>query len=218
MPRPVALFDFDGTLADSFGWFAQTLRELAPRYRLSALDEAQIAALRGLEARAILRRLGISWWKLPLLTRDMRTRMRNDIARIAMFPGIPEALAQLAAEGWRLGIVSSNSEANIRAVLGPSMAHVELCECGAAIFGKPAKLKKALARLGAAPAEACYIGDEIRDAEAAGALGMRFVGVAWGYTTPAALQRASAETLCDSTHFLPGILRMHANRGAFGGD
>ena len=206
MERRVALFDFDGTLADSFGWFAETLRTLSPRYRLTPLDDAQMAALRGLEARAILRRLGISWWKLPLLTRDMRRRMQRDIARIRLFPGIPEALAQLAGDGWRLGIVSSNSEANIRSVLGPCAAHFALFECGASIFGKPAKLEAALARLGATAAEACYVGDELRDAEAARTLGLRFVGVTWGYTSPAALGAAHGAILCDSPHFLPSCL------------
>lgn len=207
MPPRVALFDFDGTLADSFGWFAQTLLEIAPRYRLARLDAAQLQALRGLDAREIMRRLDLHWWKLPAVTAEMRRRMRRDIDRIALFPGIADALATLAADGWRIGIVSSNSETNIRRVLGASAAHVALYECGASLFGKPAKLGKALARLDATPAVACYVGDEIRDAEAAAAAGMRFLGVAWGYTVPTALQAHCGKKPCESTRFLVEALR-----------
>ncbi len=41
--------------------------------------------------------------------------------------------------------------------------------------------------MGVAPAEAIYIGDETRDAEAAAEAGVAFGAVAWGYAAPAAL-------------------------------
>lgn len=208
MPRyRLAMFDFDGTLADSFGWFAATLREITPRYRLTPLDDAQLQALRGLDARSIMQRLGLPWWKLPLLTREMRRRMRGDIAGIVPFDGVDTLLSSLKSQGVAIAIVTSNSPGNVRAVLGEqTMSQVDALEGDISIFGKPARLRKMLERFDCAPRDAVYIGDEIRDAQAAAALGMDFIGVGWGYTRTDALQAHARHEVCsDSQSLLAAI-------------
>lgn len=204
MPRyRLAMFDFDGTLADSFGWFAATLREITPRYRLTPLDDAQLQALRGLDARAIMQRLGLRWWQLPLLTREMRRRMRGDIAGIVPFEGVDTLLASLTSRGIVVAIVTSNSPGNVRAVLGDrAMAHVDAVEGDISIFGKQARLAKTLKRFACAPGDAVYVGDEIRDAQAAAALGIDFLGVGWGYTRPDALQPHTRQEVCANSQSL----------------
>lgn len=207
MPRyRLAMFDFDGTLADSLGWFARTMPEVAARHGLARLDEAEWEALRGLDARAIMARLGLPWWKLPALTRDMRRRMRADIATIPVFPGIDTLFSTLARNGVGIAIVTSNSEENVRAVLGERMvAEVDAFACGVSMFGKRQKLGDTIRRCRRTREESVYVGDEIRDAEAAAALGIDFIGVAWGYTLPEALARRSGRpvngdpaTLCEA--------------------
>lgn len=203
----LAMFDFDGTLADSFGWFAATLREITPRYRLTPLDDAQLQALRGLESRAIMQRLGLPWWKLPLLTREMRRRMRNDIGGIVPFDGVGELLSSLKSQGVAIAIVTSNSPGNVRAVLGEqAMSHVDALEGDISIFGKQSRLARTLKRFGCVPGDAVYVGDEIRDAQAASALGMDFIGVAWGYTRAEALQAHTRHKVCADSHQLLATL------------
>ena len=203
----LVMFDFDGTLADSFGWFAATLRDITPRYRLTPMDDAQLQALRGLDARTIMQRLGLPWWKLPLVTREMRRRMRADIAGIVPFDGVDTLLSSLKAQGIAIAIVTSNSPGNVRAVLGDgAMAHVDALEGDISIFGKPARLRKTLKRFKCAPCDAVYVGDEIRDAQAAAALGLHFIGVGWGYTRPDALQAHARHEVCaDSQSLLTAI-------------
>lgn len=199
----LAMFDFDGTLADSVDWFAATLREITPRYRLTPLDDAQLQALRGLDARTIMQRLGLRWWQLPLLTREMRRRMREDIAGIVPFEGVDTLLASLASHGVVVAIVTSNSPGNVRAVLGDrAMAHVDVVEGDISIFGKQARLAKTLKRFACAPGEAVYVGDEIRDAQAAAALGIDFLGVGWDYTRPDALQPHTRHEVCANSQSL----------------
>ena len=208
MPRyRLAMFDFDGTLADSFGWFAATLREITPRYRLTPMDDAQLQALRGLDARTTMQRLGLPWWKLPLVTREMRRRMRGDIAGIVPFDGVDTLLASLKSQGVAIAIATSNSPGNVRNVLGElAVAHVDALEGDIPIFGKPARLRKMLKRFGCAPRDAVYIGDEIRDAQAAATLDMDFIGVGWGYTPPDALQAHARHEVCaDSQSLLAAI-------------
>ena len=91
--------------------------------------------------------------------------------------------------GATLAVVSSNSRENVRHVFGAEVAAlVAYYECGVSVFGKEAKLKKILRQSGIPRSEAIYIGDEIRDSQAARDVGIAFGGASWGYTTVAALR------------------------------
>ena len=46
----LVIFDFDGTLADSFPWFVKVFDTLAERYHFRRITEQEGAALRGLRA------------------------------------------------------------------------------------------------------------------------------------------------------------------------
>ncbi|GGC44668.1 phosphoglycolate phosphatase [Siccirubricoccus deserti] len=180
----LVVFDVDGTLADSFPWFAGVLNSVADRFGFRRVNAAERDALRHCDSREILRRLQVPSWKLPLIAMHMRKLKAEAV--IPLFPEVPQMLARLQAAGLTLGIVSSDSEANIRAALGPeTAARIAHWGCGAGLFGKPAKLRRLARQAGVAPA--LYIGDEQRDAEAAAKAGFAFGAVLWGYASPAAL-------------------------------
>jgi phosphoglycolate phosphatase len=186
-PRLVVL-DFDGTLADSFDWFCSVLNGVADRYRFRRVEAHEVEGLRLQGARAIVAHLGIPRWKLPLIARHMHALAARDAGQIALFPGVPAMLAEIAAADVRLAILSSNRADTVRRVLGPgNAAHIAAYACGASIFGKARRLRALLAQTGVAPEQALCVGDEIRDLEAARAAGCPFGAVAWGYTDPRAL-------------------------------
>jgi hypothetical protein len=60
----LAIFDFDGTLADSAGWIRDRLPELARAHHFHSPTPEELEGLRGIEPREVLRRLGIPAWKL----------------------------------------------------------------------------------------------------------------------------------------------------------
>jgi phosphoglycolate phosphatase len=184
----LAIFDFDGTLADSAEWFFAAYDGVAIRYGLRRTTRAELEGLRALGTREVLRRLDVPLWKLPLIARHMRRRMATDIAGIALFPGIAAALAALDLRGVKLAIVSSNDEANIRTVLGAELAgRIAYWGCGTALFGKAKKLFTAMRACAATPDRTILIGDETRDIEAARAAGIASGAVLWGYAAPKAL-------------------------------
>jgi phosphoglycolate phosphatase len=184
IPRLV-IFDFDGTLADSAAWMMRVLNEEADRFGYRRVDEAEIAALRGQDNRAIIRALGVPMWKLPMIAAHMRRRIAEDASAIGLFPGTGEMLRALSARGVTLAVVTSNEEAVVRRVLGPELAQlVSFMECRASIFGKAPLLRRVLRRAGIPAAEAIAIGDEVRNIEAACKAGIPSGTVAWGYATP----------------------------------
>lgn len=176
----LVIFDFDGTLADSFPWFSRVLNDFADRHGFRRVAADEVDDLRGLPAREILHRLEIPLWQIPRIAADMRSIVR-DADDIALFPGAADTLRRLADDGVRIAIVTSNAEDNVRRVLGPSQDLVADFACGASLFGKARKFRRVLRRAGLAGDDALAIGDEHRDVEAARAAGVRCGVVSWGY-------------------------------------
>jgi phosphoglycolate phosphatase len=197
MKYRLAIFDFDGTLADSFPWFMEIVNDVADRFGFRRIEEHEVDTLRGYDVRGMIRHLRTPAWKLPLIARHMRARMAADIDRITLFPGVDELLRALHGHGVTLAIVTSNSQANVRRVLGPrNAALVRHYGCGASLLGKRSKLRRVLRASGIPAADAVKIGDEIRDLHAARAAGMAFHAVGWGYTHAAALAAHGPDALC----------------------
>jgi phosphoglycolate phosphatase len=194
-PRPIAapeydlwIFDFDGTLADSFPFFLEVFDTLADTHNFRRLDRANIDMLRAYDLPQVLRHLDLPRWKLLPVALQFRALMAQNIARIALFDGMREVLHELALRGVRLAIVSSNTEANVRAVLGGDAQLFTHFECGAALFGKRRRLRRVVQGSGVAQARVLCVGDEVRDIAAAHAEGLDFGAVCWGYNRPEALQ------------------------------
>lgn len=194
-PRLV-IFDFDGTLADSFPFFLRTFDILAERHGFRPIGGDNLHALRACDARQIMRHVGIPLWKAPRVASDFRNMMADEIEGIGLFDGVGAMLQALAGESVRLAVLSSNSEANVRAVLGREHARrIETYACGASLFGKRSKLRRLLAAMGVERRHALCIGDELRDAEAARDERLRFGAVAWGYTRADVLAAARPDYL-----------------------
>lgn len=182
MKYRLVIFDMDGTLADSFPWFAKVLNTVADRYRFRRVAPHEVETLRGLSSRDILDWLGVPLWKVPLIARNMRALKTQHLHEIPLFPGTGRLLAALAARGAVLAVVSSDTESNVRHTLGPDNARlIAHYACESSMFGKRAKFRAVLRRSGIPAAQAIAIGDETRDAEAARAAGIAFGAVAWGY-------------------------------------
>src|SRR5688572_23845339 len=177
----LAIFDSDGTLADTLPWMRSIFNELAEAHGFRRVESHEFEQFRNLHGTALLRELGLPLWKVPRVLGDMRRRMAAHTGTFSLFPGISDALRRLAAAGIQLAIVSSNSRENVERVLGAGNARlVAHFACGVSMFGKAAKLRHTLRQCSVPPPEAIYIGDEVRDAEAAAKAGIAFGAVTWG--------------------------------------
>jgi phosphoglycolate phosphatase len=165
----LVIFDLDGTLSDSFPWFLTVVNGIADKYSFQRIDIDNTDELRGQSSQEIIKRLKVPMWKLPRIANEMRRLKAENLGRMPLFPGIEEALRALAAKGVVLAVVSSDNEANARRALGRCVELISIFDCGASLFGKAAKFKRVLRKVGEGPAIA--IGDEMRDAEAAAQAG-----------------------------------------------
>jgi len=202
------IFDFDGTLADTFPWFAGIINEVAAAQGFKKINDREAVMLRGCSVRAVLQYLGVPLWKLPVLARHVQKMMSADIDKIKLFAGAESMLRTLTEQGLTLGLVSSNSLTNVQRILGEhNQGLFPYYECGVSVLGKQIKLRKIMRKGGAEPERTLAIGDEIRDIEAARRVGAVSGVVSWGYNNFEALLRYQPdERFCSMEEITEHIL------------
>jgi phosphoglycolate phosphatase len=199
------IFDFDGTIADSFDYVAEFLADEA---ELPPLSEEQKQGLRGRSMIAMARQLGYSWWRLPGLFLKGRRRMGQIMLHVKPFDGMTEVIDKLHAEGHELFIVSSNTVKNVRRFLRHQQLHKYFLEVygGVGLFGKAPTLRRLLKDQGLKREAAIYIGDELRDVEAAQSLKLPVIAVTWGFARPSDLEALKPTALANEPADLLRIL------------
>jgi len=208
--RRLLVFDFDGTLADTFGLFLDVFDKAAATHHFDPFDRRNLTYLRTLDARSILEYHRVPVWKLPFVARTMRKLMGQQIQRIQVFPGIEAAITQLHGSGATLAILTSNAQSNVLTVLGPHIAaHFSYLECSVSLLRKRARLAGLLVQARFGSAEAMLIGDELRDVHAAKQSDVPFAAVGWGYTAPETLIKAGAQEYFSSPEEMAVKLTSH---------
>jgi phosphoglycolate phosphatase len=203
----LVIFDFDGTLADSFPWVLGMMNDVADRFKFRRVRDDEVEDLRLCSAREIMRRLGVKRWKLPMIARYVRARMAADIHQIHKFDGVGEMLEELHAAGVRMVVVSANGEQTIRSVLGRHADLFEAFSGGVSLFGKRSKLMKMAKLTGVAKSEILVVGDEIRDLDASRAARMAFGAVSWGSTrAPAFIEQSPDYLFADVAEITATVL------------
>lgn len=198
MNYKLIIFDFDGTLADSYPWFLSIARDLLPRYHLPHMEISEIEKLRTLEINQILKTYKIPLWKAIIIGNHLKKMMNHQIEKILMVDGIQSVIETLAAQDIRLSIVTSNAEHNVRLVLGQHINYFDFIESGVSLFGKKNKFLKILKKTRIPSHEALCIGDEVRDLKSSHAAKIPFGAVSWGYTDRQTLLNHSPESIFDN--------------------
>ncbi|HKP60317.1 MAG TPA: HAD-IA family hydrolase [Polyangiales bacterium] len=198
MPIRAAIFDFDGTVADTFEEMLRVLNGLSGEFGYRPAGPDEIELLRGQSPLEVAKRLGVSWAKIPLIVTRARQELAHAMPRVQPFAGVAEALAELRQRGLAVGLLTSNNRVNVQLFLDRHPITFDFISTGSGLWTKHRRLARLLRREGLSPAQAAYVGDEVRDIEAGRKLGMRSVAVAWGYTTAQMLAAHAPDQLVQS--------------------
>lgn len=184
------LFDFDGTIADSFALNVDIFCTITNRPKTHT--QADIDRMRQMQTKEVFRELHISIWQIPFLVAKWRKAMTSRMGEVKPFPAIVPVLRKLQQQGHELYIVSTNSPENIRLFLAKHRLSQFFSEVygDVGFFGKRRGLKRILSRKRLAVDNCFYIGDETRDIKAGKKVGIQTVAVAWGYTGEKPLRAA----------------------------
>lgn len=120
------------------------------------------------------------------------------------YEGVEEVLLGLRAAGRRLGIVTSKSRDAVDLAWGvlPTLRGlfdvVIAAEDSARHKPEADPILEGLARLGADPAGACYVGDAPFDMQAGRAAGVTTIAVPWGFFPRSALEAEGPDAVADT--------------------
>jgi phosphoglycolate phosphatase len=177
------IFDFDGTIADSFGATLGIANALAPVFGYRPAKPEELEHLRTWSYRRVATELGVSWHKIPLIAARVRKEMSENVAHLETFEGLPSVLTELRARGFTLGILTSNSRSNVeRFLAAQGLAQFDFVDTSSSVWGKQRRLKALLRSHRLQASEVAYVGDEVRDIEATKPLDICMVAVDWGYS------------------------------------
>jgi phosphoglycolate phosphatase len=201
------IWDFDGTLADTLPLALRIFNDLARRRGYRPVEDPE--AVRHQGTIAFLRAHGVPLLKLPLLVREFLAAQKREIATVRLVPGIAETVTTLRERGHRLGVLSSNTRENILTCLknNGAAAPFEFVVGYTRLLGKGRALRRLLKEQRADPRTVLYVGDEVRDIEAAREAGTDVAAVAWGLHAAAFLARHGPTYLVAQPGELLSLLR-----------
>jgi phosphoglycolate phosphatase len=176
------VFDFDGTIADTFRQGLDILNVMAADFGYKPLVGDDVEKARGMTTRQVMRFLGIPSRRLPAIASRGIRELRARIGEVQPIAGMPEVLRALHAKGLRLGIVTSNSEENVGVFLkNHDLEIFEFVRSSSRLLGKAREIRQAMKAQRFGAEEVLFVGDETRDVEACRRARIRCAAVTWGY-------------------------------------
>jgi phosphoglycolate phosphatase len=184
------LFDLDGTLADTAPDLARALNRLLVERGLAPVPPEATRAHTSAGARGLL---SVSLGLAPgdagyaeLRERVLDFYEEGLCIETRLFDGIPALLAELQGRGLRWGVVTNKAKRftePLMRLLDPEQraACVVSGDSTPRLKPHPDSLLHAAASLALPPAECLYVGDDLRDVQAARAAGMGVLAAGWGY-------------------------------------
>jgi phosphoglycolate phosphatase len=186
-------FDVDGVLLDSLPQHLRFCADKARQYGLNDLripNEAEFKRMigDGVSVSPMLNFFLSIGFPEALAIRGTREYEREFMPayRPSQFPGVSETIRRLYDAGFSLGLVTSNTRANVEPALSDVIQYFD-ARC---LFyfdeqpiekGKSACLLHGAKLLGLEPERCFYIGDQPADQAAARSAGYRFLGVSYGW-------------------------------------
>ncbi|MFA7400971.1 MAG: HAD-IA family hydrolase [Bacteroidales bacterium] len=195
------VFDFDGTIANTI----DVIKEIV-RTSLDDFSEDDYELLRNEGIKEVIKRKNIPMHKIPKMVLLITSQLKNK-TNIPLFAGMINVIQTLATN-YKLGIVSSNSEENIRQCLEKHQLDkvFDFVFSQSSIFGKHLVLKKMCQRYKLNPSEIIYVGDEDRDIIACQKVKIKNMAVCWGYNAENRLRAVAPDFIVNSPVEIINIL------------
>ena len=202
IPQAV-IFDFDGTLADTIPAITRGINLTMQKYGFPLHTEAEVITYINNGPRMLIRR---SLPKELQADEELLDRVLADynvfyktycLNSDPPYEGIPEAVAVLRRQGYRIGVLSNKQDH----LLGPLCESVIPGGYDATVGSLPDKptkpdpylSQKIAGLLGVDPQACIMIGDSDVDITTASNAGMTHIGVSWGYRDEAFLRKNGAD-------------------------
>ena len=206
-PKPIIVFDLDGTLVDSAPDLVSSLNVILGREGLAPLPLAAGRKMVGTGGRALIRKgleasgRAVSDARLEEMFAAYLACYEDHMSdETTFYPGAEAALDRLAAEGWTLAVLTNKYEKPAKKLLGLLGAAARFAAiCGQDTFPvckpNPAALFSTIDRAGGDRHNAIMVGDTTTDVNTALHAGLPVVAVAFGYADRPLAEMGATETI-----------------------
>lgn len=204
---PAILLDLDGTLIDSEPGIVSSCRAALRTLGHELPAQINIESVIGPPMEDVMTYLLSSYGDPHVQEAIEAYRVdygERGLLMSVLYPGIPQALGSIRAQGGRLFLATSKRAAFARRILENQGLSAEFdgiygSEPGGAIDHKPELIAHILESNGLEPAQCVMVGDRRFDIAGAHANKVRAIGVLWGYGTREELEAAGADLIIDRT-------------------
>lgn len=202
MSAKVIIFDFDGTIADSYEVFVAIANKLALEFNYPTVSLAEAEKFKNLSSKEIVSLLQISLFKIPIFWRRFKQELQQSTQNVALFPGMADCLIELNNQGYQLGIITSNYKENVIDCLQQHriVSLFNFIYSNTSLFGKHHVIRQVMRQYKLSPASVVYVGDETRDINAAKRSKVRVCSVTWGFNSLEVLSRHQPDYLVYRPH------------------
>lgn len=209
MTVKVIVFDFDGTIADTYDAFVEIVNRLSGEFGYRPVSEAELAAYKHLSSRELVKKSEIPLVKIPFILRRVKGELSQKMQHLKPIAGMDTCLHDLTRQGYVLGILTSNAKENVVAFLKNNQLEnlFEFIYSGTTLFGKHKVINKVLQDRRLSAQEMVYVGDETRDIHAARNSEVKIVAVGWGFNSPEILQKHRPDAFAAEPQDLVKILQ-----------
>lgn len=187
------VFDFDGTLANTL----EAIREIATE-EVGHISDEDFEVMRLEGVKGVIKRYDIKTWELPMVIARFSSKLkkRNDVN---LYPQIVELINTITTK-YKVGILSSNSEDNIRQTLDryDITNKFEFIYSQSSLFGKDKVMKKMCKKHQIDVSEVIYVGDEDRDIVACKKVGIKCIAVTYGFNNRERLTKTEPDYMVDT--------------------
>lgn len=178
------IFDFDGVLADTFPFYLGYINKYLKNRGQEALNKKQVENLKMMRPMEIFGYLNVSILKIPFFSNSVRKEMSRHIGKISMDKSFKKVLFELKTLDIRMGIISSNSEQNVKKFVEFNEVNFfDFILAGGSVLRKHKLINSGIKKFKLNKDKTLKIGDEIRDINAARKVGIKVAVVNWGYNS-----------------------------------
>jgi phosphoglycolate phosphatase len=194
------IFDFDGTLIDSYEAIAESLNHVRSSFSLPPLEMDEVKGMVGHGLETLIER-ALGGGKIEEGVKLFRQRYATVCERkTAILPQVKETLDELDRRGYRMAIATNKPSYFARDILKA----LEMEHLFAEVLGPndverpkpdPEMLEIIMMRIGLSPEEVAYVGDMLLDIEVARRAGVEAYAIPTGSATREALLEGRPDRL-----------------------
>ena len=194
-----AVFDFDGTLADTVSLMVKLYNDQSEAFGSLRVEPNEFESLRAMGYKKAMKSKRIRLSRMPKMIRTLTKEMKLHMHEVKPYEGVVEMLRDLQHNGVRIAVLTSNSADIVQQFFEDhDFPTFDFVVSEKTFFGKDKALKRIMKLYELEKESMVYVGDEPRDVIASKRAQVKVFGVSWGLGGRTGLEKSKPDRIVDT--------------------